>query len=415
MFSSYRNFVKCEKGAKNDRLAMNIHEFQAKKILKQFGIPIPEFFVISSVEELKQLIEKHHLQQAVLKVQIHAGGRGKAGGVKFARTPEEILKAAQELLGKRIVNTQTGIHGMPVHQILVSAPIEISQEYYLGITIDRQHKRSTLIASPAGGMDIEQIAHLSPGKVLKLPIPRTGHFRPYHLLRIAKFMGWNGSLAEQGMQLITNLVKAFTSTDALLLEINPLIKTPDNQLWALDAKLVADDNALFRQPEIHQFFDATQIPPEEARAHQEELAYVSLDGNIGCMVNGAGLAMATMDLIEHHGGKPANFLDVGGGATKEKVAEGFKIILSDPKVKAVLVNIFGGIMNCETLAEGIIAAANELRIHVPLVIRMEGTNVKKGRALLKESGLNIIVADQLTDAAEKVVNAARRISHVDSR
>lgn len=394
---------------------MNIHEYQAKKILKKFGIPIPDFFVVSSTDEVKQLIAKHHLQQAVVKVQIHAGGRGKAGGVKFAKTPDEILKASQELLGKVIVNHQTGSHGMPSEKLLISKPIDITHEYYLGVTIDRQNRCLVLIASPEGGMEIEKVAEHSPDKVLTLSIPLSGHFRPYHLLRIVKFMGWQDDLAKQGMEIVNQLVKVFKTTDAQLLEINPLIKTTDNQLWALDAKLVIDDNALFRQPELKEFFDPSQMAVEEARAHQNELAYVALEGEIGCMVNGAGLAMATMDLIHHHGGKPANFLDVGGGATKEKVAEGFKIILSDPKVKAVLVNIFGGIMNCETLAEGIIAAANELHIHVPLVIRMEGTNVEKGRQLLKESGLNIIVADQLTDAAEKVVDAAQGGAHVHPR
>lgn len=393
---------------------MDIHEFQAKQILKKYGIPTPDFFVVSSLEEVEQLIRKYHLKQAVLKIQVHAGGRGKAGGVKLAHCPEEILQYARELIGKRIVNQQTGPSGMVAHQLLITSPIEIEKEYYLGVAIDRQQGQGILIASPAGGIEIEQTALQTPEKVLRLPIPRDGKFRRHHLSRIVKFMGWQGKLAEEGMQIISSLIQAFMQTDALLIEINPLVQTSEKKLSALDAKLVVDDNALFRQPELQQFFDPSQVPAQEARAHQHELAYVSLDGEIGCMVNGAGLAMATMDLIYHHGGRPANFLDVGGGASKEKIAEGIKIILSDPKVKAILINIFGGIMNCETLAEGIIEAAKGEQIHPPLVVRMEGTNVDRGKFLLKESGLNIITADHLAEAAQKVVQAAKGMSNVYS-
>jgi succinyl-CoA synthetase beta subunit len=382
---------------------MNIHEFQAKRLLEKYGIPIPEFAVVSSLEELKELLRAKGWQSVVLKVQIHAGGRGKAGGVKFAQGEREILDAAQQLLGKKFVTEQTGPEGLVAHQLMVSPPISIAREYYLGMTISRERAQSVLLASPIGGVEIEKVAQEQPDKVLILPLPSQGLFRSYHLLQIAKFMGWKGKQAEQGGMIVNALAKGFIETDASLLEINPLIETEEGQLFALDLKLVIDDNALFRQPHLKAYLDPTQMNSNEAWAQKHDLAYVALDGNIGCMVNGAGLAMATMDLIQHFGGRPANFLDVGGGASKEKVAEGFKIILSDPKVKAILVNIFGGIMDCETLAAGIIAAAKDLHLHVPLVVRLEGTHVEQGKALLKESGLNIISANDLTEAAKKVV------------
>lgn len=386
---------------------MNIHEFQAKRILEKYGIPIPEFVVVSSMEEVEELLKKNGWGSAVLKVQVHAGGRGKAGGVKFAKTRQEILDAARALLGKKIVTQQTGSEGLIAHQVMISPPINIQHEYYIGITVNRERAQNVLIASPVGGMEIEQIAHDQPDKVLVLPVPVYGDFRSYHLVHLAKFMGWEGATAKQGMELVNNLVKAFSEIDASLLEINPLVKTEEGKLFALDAKVVLDDNAIYRHPSLKKMFDPSQVNPNEAAAQQIDLAYVALTGDIGCIVNGAGLAMATMDLIQHFGGAPANFLDVGGGASKEKVAEGFKIILSDPKVKAILVNIFGGIMDCGTLAEGIIAAAKELDIHVPLVVRLEGTNVERGKHLLKESGLNIISVGDLAEAAQKVVQMAR--------
>lgn len=386
---------------------MNTHEFQAKQVLLKYGIPVPDAYVVSSMEEVEDLIRRGVLHAAVLKVQVHAGGRGKAGGVKLAKTPEEIIHMARELLGKKIVNQQTGPQGLISHQLLLSVPVEIKQEYYLGVIIDRQRAQSVLIASPAGGMDIEAVAEQTPEKVLTLAIPADGQFKSYHFLQIAKFMNWQGKIAEQGKGIVEALVRAFNETDATLLEINPLVQTTDGNLTALDAKLAIDDNALFRQPELKKFYDPTQVPVHESQAQQYELAYVSLDGDIGCMVNGAGLAMATMDIIHYYGGKPANFLDVGGGASQEKVSEGFKIILSDPKVKAILVNIFGGIMNCETLAAGLVAAVRQMQLHVPLVVRMEGTNVEKGRQLLKDSQLPIIIAGTLSDAAQKVVNVAQ--------
>jgi len=342
-------------------------------------------------------------------MQVHAGGRGKAGGVKLAKNKQEILQAGKELLGKKIVNEQTGPEGMVSHNIVLSPTVSISKEYYLGAVIDRELAQGVLIASPVGGVDIEHVAKEQPEQVLILPIPSRGRFHSYELLRIVKFMGWGPALFKEGMGLIGRLVRAFIETDASLLEINPLVLTDEGKLLALDAKLVVDDNALFRQPEINSFFDSTQVSPHEARARQEELAYVALDGEVGCMVNGAGLAMATMDIIHHYGGRPANFLDVGGSATQEKVAEGFKIILSDPQVKAILVNIFGGIMSCDTVAAGVIAAAKELQVHVPLVVRIEGTNVEKGRKLLAESHLkNIYIADNLSEAAKKVVILAKQ-------
>lgn len=328
--------------------------------------------------------------------------------MKIAKGKEEVLKAGQELLGKKIVNEQTGPEGMVSHKILLSPTVDIKKEYYLGAVINRELAQGVLIASPVGGVDIEHVAVHQPEQVLILPIPAQGSFHTFELLRIIKFMGWKPSLFKEAMKLIHQLVRAFIETDASLLEINPLVLTEDGQLLALDAKLVVDDNALFRQPEIKAFFDPTQVSTFEAKAEEEDLAYVALNGEIGCMVNGAGLAMATMDIIHHYGGHPANFLDVGGSATQEKVAEGFKIILSDPQVRAILVNIFGGIMSCDTVAAGVIAAARDLQVHVPLVVRIEGTNVDKGRKLLAESQLqNVHIADNLAEAAEKVVQLTK--------
>lgn len=387
---------------------MNTHEYQAKEILIQYGVPVPEFGVASNLKEVEKIIKEKNLHQAVIKIQVHAGGRGKAGGVKFAKTPEEILKIAKDLIGMKIVNNQTGPAGVIAHKVLISHPIDIKKEYYLGAIIDREHAKAILIASPEGGMEIEEVAEKHPEKILTLPIALNGTLKSFQLLRLANFMGWKGEMASQGMKIAKGLAKCFMDTDASLLEINPLVETPDGEIVALDAKLSIDDNALFRHPAIAAYYDPTQQSPNEVAAKEFDLAYIALDGNIGCMVNGAGLAMATMDIIHHFGGKPANFLDVGGGASKEKVAEGFKIILQDPNVKAILVNIFGGIMNCATLAEGIIHAASELAIHVPLLVRMEGTNVEQGKRLLKESGLAIITADSLAEAAEKAVSALGR-------
>ncbi len=382
---------------------MNIHEYQAKEILLSYAVAVPAFGVASSLDEVKTVIEKLNLQEAVLKIQVHAGGRGKAGGVKFAKSRQEILLLAEQLIGMKMVNNQTGPEGVIAHKILLSPPLSIEKEYYLGAAIDRENGVPILIASPEGGMDIEEIAHKHPEKILRIPIELSGEVRTFHLVRLAGFMGWKGELAKSGMKMAKAVAKAFIETDASLLEINPLVESK-GELWALDAKLSVDDNALFRQPKIASFYDPSQISKGEVEAKEFDLAYVAMDGNIGCMVNGAGLAMATMDLIHYNKGKPANFLDVGGSATKEKVAAGFKIILEDPKVKAILVNIFGGIMDCAVLAAGIIAAAKELDILIPLVVRMEGTNVAEGRRLLKESKLAIITADGLGEAAQKATS-----------
>jgi succinyl-CoA synthetase beta subunit len=381
---------------------MNTHEYQAKQILKRYHIPIPEFEVASKNHDIDAIIKHLKLKEAVIKIQVHAGGRGKAGGVKFAKTPEEIIQVAQHLIGMKMINNQTGPEGVVAHQVLISKPLDIKKEYYLGAVIDRDKGEPILIASPEGGMEIEEVAAKHPDKILKLPIELDGTVRGFRLVRLCKFMGWKGEMAKMGAVIAKGVAKAFMDTDASLLEINPLIESPDGKLWALDAKLSVDDSALYRQPEIAGFYDHTQATENEVAAKEFDLAFIALEGNIGCMVNGAGLAMATMDIIKYCGGKPANFLDVGGGASKEKVAAGFKIILSDPKVKAILVNIFGGIMNCATLAEGIIAAVKEMGIKVPLVVRMEGTNVEEGKKLLEKSKLPIITADGLAEAAKKV-------------
>lgn len=388
---------------------MNTHEFQAKKILEKYGMPIPPFRVISDLSELESVISDLALDQAVIKVQVHAGGRGKAGGVKLAKTPEQIREAAKELLGMKIVNNQTGEEGVVAHKILITALTDYRKEYYMGAVIDRQNARAVLMVSPDGGVDIEEVAEKTPDRILKLPMSLNGTFRNYQLIELVKFMGWSKETAKQGIALAKGLAKAFMDSDASLFEINPLVETEEGDLLVLDAKLSVDDNALYRQKEIASFYDETQIPKNEAMAHEHNLAYVSLEGEVGCMVNGAGLAMATMDMVYHFGGTPANFLDVGGGASKEKVAEGFKIILTDPNVKAILVNIFGGIMNCATLASGIVAAVNELKLQVPLVVRMEGTNVDEGRRILAGSGLNIDIADSMTAAAEKAVAAVKEV------
>lgn len=386
---------------------MDIHEFQAKEILRRFGVKSPDFVVLSSPEKAAEAAAKQGWKEGVLKVQVHAGGRGKAGGVKIAKSVEEMSRHARDLIGLKIVNNQTGVQGITANSIILTPLVDIKKEYYLSIAIDRKKAQAMLILSPEGGMDIEEVAEKHPDRILKIPVTGNGSVRSYNLLRIFNFMGWRGSLAEQGKHLILAVAKAFMEIDASLIEINPLVETGNGDLVALDAKISIDDNALYRQPEILKFYDPTQLPKAEVEAKEFDLAYVALDGNIGCMVNGAGLAMATMDIINLAGGTPANFLDVGGGATREKVAAGFKIILSDPKVEAILVNIFGGIMNCETLASGIISAAGELKVEVPIVVRMEGTNVEQGKKLLSASGLGITIAGSIGEAAEKVVAAAK--------
>ena len=390
---------------------MNTHEYQAKEVLREYRIPVPEFGVATKHQEVEHIIKKFNLKDAVIKIQVHAGGRGKGGGVKFAKTPEEILSQASQLLGMKLVNRQTGPEGVVAHKILISKPIDIDKEYYLGAIIDRNKAVPILIASPEGGMEIEEIAEKYPDKVLRIPIELDGSIRPYHLVYFAKFMGWKGENAKVGIDIAKALAKAFIEKDASLLEINPLVLSKDGKIWALDAKLSVDDNALYRQPEIAGFYDQTQVSHNEVEAKHHDLAYIPLEGNIGCMVNGAGLAMATMDLIKSCGGRPANFLDVGGSATADKIAAGFKILISDPHVKAVLVNIFGGIMNCATIAEGLLSAAEHTSVKIPLVVRMEGTNVEEGKALLAKSDLKITTADSLEEAAEKIVKVLHGHSH----
>lgn len=385
---------------------MDLHEFQAKEILHHYGIPIPEYRVIEKVADIEPAIRELQLSSAVIKIQVHAGGRGKGGGIAFVKTQEEIKEKATSLLGMKLVNNQTGPQGVIAHKLLITTPIDIEKEYYLGATIDRDRSQATVIASPAGGMEIEEIAKQSADKIIYLPIQLNGTMKSYHLNRLLHFMGWKDDLAKQGSAIVRGFCKAFIEKDASLLEINPLALDTDQTLWAVDAKLSIDDNALFRHKDIAAYFDPTQVSHQEVEAGKYDLAYIALSGTIGCMVNGAGLAMATMDIIQYYGGSPANFLDVGGSATKEKVAAGCKIILEDPKVKVILVNIFGGIMSCATIAEGIISAISGLKITIPIVVRLEGTNVDIGKKMLKDSKLQLITANDLADAAKQSVQLA---------
>ncbi len=385
---------------------MNLHEYQTKILLREYGLSIPDFAVVSNEKELTESLASMQLEQAVLKIQVHAGGRGKGGGVKLAKNKEEIVSYAKQLFGMKLINDQTGPEGVIAHQLLITPLIAFKKEYYVAAVIDRKTARAILIASAEGGMEIEELALNHPEKILTVPIELNGALRSYHLLALNKWMGWTGQLAVQGKLIFKGLAKAFIELDASLLEVNPLVETVNGELIALDAKLSIDENALFRQQRLAALADLTQLGTQEAQAKKQDLAYVSLQGEIGCMVNGAGLAMATMDIIHHFGGKPANFLDVGGSATQERIAEGFKIILSDTHVKAILVNIFGGIMNCATLAAGIIAAAAKLELTLPLIVRMEGTNVEQGKKMLAESTVQAIFASDLAQAAQLAVQAA---------
>ncbi len=384
---------------------MNIHEYQAKELLKRYNIPVPDYFVIRDLDALKDI----DLDEAVVKIQVHAGGRGKAGGVKFAKSKAEIKDVTKRLLGMKIVNNQTGPQGVVANAVILSKPVDIHKEFYLGAIIDRDQKRMSLIASTEGGMDIEEVAQKHPEKILVLPIGMGGKLRMYQIVAFNKFMGFKADVAKQATKLVQNLAKAFYELDASILEINPLVLTPSNHLVALDAKFAIDDNAFFRHPGILEMRDPDQYSKAENAAFENDLSYVSLEGNIGCMVNGAGLAMATMDIIQHEGGKPANFLDVGGSATKERIAFGFEMILSDPNVKGILVNIFGGIVSCKMIAEGIIHVVKERKIKIPIVVRLEGTHVKEGEKLLEDSGLEIIAAVDLLDAAKKIVSQVQEV------
>ncbi|GAB6062470.1 ADP-forming succinate--CoA ligase subunit beta [Deferrisoma palaeochoriense] len=386
---------------------MNIHEYQAKEILKRYGVAVPRGIVATTPDEAEAAARELGTPVVVVKAQIHAGGRGKAGGVKVCKGPAEARAAAEKMLGSKLVTHQTGPQGKEVLKVYVEEGCDIARELYLGVVIDRATCRVTIMASTEGGMEIEEVAAKTPEKILKQTVdPATGFF-PFHGRKLAYGLGLEGEAAKNAQKFIAGLYRAFVETDASLAEINPLVVTGDGQVLALDAKMNFDNNALYRHKDIEALRDETEEDPRELEASKYGLSYISLDGNIGCMVNGAGLAMATMDIIKHYGAEPANFLDVGGGASAEQVTRAFQLILSDPKVEAVLVNIFGGIMRCDTIAEGILTAAKTVDLKVPLVVRLQGTNVDLGRKMLAESGLPIITAETMSEAAEKVVAAAR--------
>lgn len=385
---------------------MNLHEYQAKQLLKKYGLPIPQSEVAWNVEDALNVANKMNIKRWVVKAQVHAGGRGKAGGVKLVNSKEELVKAAQDLLGTRLVTYQTTAEGQPVNQLLIEEPCDIQKELYLGAVIDRSKQRIVFMASTEGGVEIEKIAHDFPEKILTTLVDPVVGLQPFQARQLSFSLGLNGEQMKQFTKLLLGLGKMFEENDLSLLEINPLVITKQGNLLCLDCKINIDDNALYRQTELRAMRDTTQEDERENRARDWELNYIALDGNIGCMVNGAGLAMATMDLVKLHGGNPANFLDVGGGATKERVTEAFKIILSDKKVKAILVNIFGGIVRCDLIAEGIIGAVQEVGTKLPVVVRLEGNNAELGGTKLSDSGLNIIAAQGFTDAAKKVVQAA---------
>ncbi len=384
---------------------MNIHEYQAKEILRSYGVAVPDGNVCYNSASAREMAKRLGDGPWVVKAQIHAGGRGKAGGVKLARTPSEVRDIARQILGMTLVTHQTGPEGKVVKRVLVEKGCNIARELYLSLVVDRATSKVTLIASTEGGMDIEEVAASTPEKIFKEPIDPLVGLTPFQGRKVAFRLGLDGKLANQAVKLLGGLYQAFVGSDCALLEVNPLVVTAEGNLMALDAKLSFDDNALFRHRNIRDLRDYDEEDHNEIEASQYDLSYISLDGNIGCLVNGAGLAMATMDIIKYSGGSPANFLDVGGGATIERVTEAFKIILSDEKVKGILVNIFGGIMKCDVIATGVIEAAKQVGIQVPLVVRLEGTNVEKGKKMLAESGLNIVAADGMADAAEKIVKA----------
>lgn len=385
---------------------MNLHEYQGKLLFAQYGLPVSKGYAVPSVKEAIEAADTIGGKEWVVKAQVHAGGRGKAGGVKLVKTKDEIKEFAAQWLGKRLVTYQTDEKGQPVHKILIEACTDIQKELYLGAVLDRGTQRIVFMASTEGGVEIEKVAHETPEKIHKAIIdPLTGP-QPYQGRDLAFKLGLTGDQIKQFTNIFVGLAKMFKEKDLALIEVNPLVITTAGNLHCLDAKIVADGNALYRQPELRAMHDPTQEDERESHAAKWELNYVALEGNIGCMVNGAGLAMGTMDIVKLHGGQPANFLDVGGGATKERVTEAFKIILSDSAVKAVLVNIFGGIVRCDLIADGIIGAVNEVGVKVPVVVRLEGNNAELGAKKLAESGLNIIAANGLTDAAEKVVAAA---------
>jgi succinyl-CoA synthetase beta subunit len=386
---------------------MNIHEYQAKSLLTKFGVAVPRGAAAFTVDEAEAAAKRLGGSVWVVKAQIHAGGRGKAGGVKIAKSLAEVRDFAKALLGMTLVTKQTGPQGRLVRRLYIEEGVDIRRELYLGLLVDRGSSRVTIIASTEGGTEIEEVAAKTPDKIIKVPVdPATG-LMPHHARQVAYGLGLEGDQVKSCVKFVTSCWRAFNELDASIVEINPLVVTGKGDVIALDAKMNFDDNGLFRHPEVVELRDENEEDPAEIEAGKHGLNYIKLDGSIGCMVNGAGLAMATMDIIKLYGSSPANFLDVGGGATKERVTAAFKIILSDPNVKGILVNIFGGIMRCDVIAEGVVAAARELALKVPLVVRLEGTNVELGKKILAESGLKVLSADNLADAAEKIVRAVK--------
>ena len=386
---------------------MNIHEYQAKAILRNFGVPVPEGHVVYNSNQARDWAKRLGEGPWAVKAQIHAGGRGKGGGVKIAKTADEVKQFARDMFGMTLVTHQTGPEGKVVKRVLIEAGCDIADEFYLSFLVDRATDMVTLMASAEGGMDIEEVAAKTPEKIFFESVDPTVGLTAFQARNIAFKLGFEITQVKQAVPILMNLYKTFMETDCSLLEINPLVLTGEGNLLCLDAKINFDENALFRHMRIRDMRDYDEEDPMEIEASQYDLSYIALDGNIGCMVNGAGLAMATMDIIKHYGGEPANFLDVGGGATIERVTEAFKIILSDDKVEGILVNIFGGIMKCDVIATGVIEAAKQVGVKVPLVVRLEGTNVDLGKKMLAESGLNIVSADGMADAADKIVKAVK--------
>ena len=386
---------------------MNIHEHQAKQILKKFGVPVPEGVFGLTVEELLEKCKSLKTNKYVLKAQIHAGGRGKAGGVKILDNLSELEKSAKDLFGKKLITHQTGPEGREVKRLYVEESSNIDKEFYLSCLVDRASSKIAFISSDQGGVDIEEVASKSPDKILTTKVELKEEISDEECETIIKIFQLKGNSKKEAIFLIKSIYKMFVKTDANMVEVNPLILTKEEKIICLDAKVNFDSNALFRQPEILELRDLNEEEPAEIEASKYDLAYIKLDGNIGCMVNGAGLAMATMDIIKQYGEEPANFLDVGGGASKEKVSAAFKIILSDKNVKGILINIFGGIMRCDVLAQGVVDAAKEINIEVPLVVRLAGTNFKEGKEILDNSGLKLISAENLDDAAKKIVEAIK--------
>ncbi len=386
---------------------MNVHEYQAKKLLSDFGVKVPGGQVVFSAEEVSEVLDTLNSAKYVVKAQIHAGGRGKGGGIKIVDSAQDASQAADEIIGMNLVTHQTGPEGKTVGSVLIEEASDIEKEFYLGMVIDRSREKVVVMGSPEGGVEIEEVAARSPEKIIKEHVDISLGIQPYQCRKIAYFMGLEGGAVRQAVSFISSLYRVFIEKDCSLAEINPLVLTSDGTIAALDAKINFDDNALFRHRDIAGLRDRDEEDPLELEASDAGISFVKLDGNIGCLVNGAGLAMATMDIIKHHGGEPANFLDVGGGATTEQVTKAFKMILSDENVKAIFVNIFGGIMKCDTIADGIVEAAGEVGINVPLVVRLEGTNVEAGREILSGSGLDIQTGADMKEAASKVVEAAK--------